>query len=92
MPQITVRFYTTLKEKVEKRSVFIKADTMAKALEELNKQFGSRVIHQLYSPDGTLENYYTLVLSGHVVNHRDIKKTNLKEGDVIHIFPPIAGG
>jgi molybdopterin converting factor small subunit len=48
MAQITVRFYTTLREKIGKSKVSLDAPTVAQALEELKKQFGSRFTEQLY--------------------------------------------
>ncbi len=92
MAQITVRFYTTLREKVGKSKALSNVHTVAQALEELKRQFGSRFIDQLYNPNGTIKNYYILLLSGRSIDRKEIKKTGLKEGDILHIFPPIAGG
>ncbi len=92
MAQITVRFYTTLREKIGKSKVSLDAPNVAQALEELKRQFGPRFTEQLYNPDGTIKNYYILLLSGHTIDRNEIKKAILKEGDILHIFPPIAGG
>jgi MoaD family protein len=92
MAQITVRFYTTLREKVGKSKVLSNVHTVAQALEELKRQFGSRFTDQLYNPNGTIKNYYILLLSGRSIDRKEIKRTALKEGDILHIFPPIAGG
>ena len=92
MAQITIRFYTTLREKLGKSKVSLDAPTVAQALVELKRQFGSRFTDQLYNSKGTIKNYYILLLSGHTVDRKEIKKTALKEGDILHIFPPIAGG
>jgi len=92
MAQITVRFYTTLREKIGKSKVSLNVPTVAQALEELKRQFGSRFTNQLYNSDGTIKNYYILLLSGRSVDRKEIKKATLKEGDILHIFPPIAGG
>ncbi|MBU4310448.1 MoaD family protein [bacterium] len=92
MARITVRFYTTLKEKVGKGKVELEAKNVADALEELREQFGTKFTDQLYEPSGKIKDYYILLLSGRSVDRKEIKKTTLKEGDILHIFPPIAGG
>lgn len=92
MAKITVRFYTTLKEKVGKGTVELEAKNVANALEELKEQFGTKFTEQLYDPSGKIKDYYILLLSGHTVYREEIKKTKVKEGDILHIFPPIAGG
>ncbi len=92
MARITVRFYTTLKEKVGKGKVELEAKNVADALEELKEQFGTKFTDQLYDPSNKIKDYYILLLSGHTVQKEEIKKTEVKEGDILHIFPPIAGG
>lgn len=92
MARITVRFYTTLKEKVGKGKVELEAENVADALENLKRQFGTKFTDQLYDPSGKIKDYYILLLSGHTVDREEIKKTEVKEGDILHIFPPIAGG
>lgn len=92
MARITVRFYTTLKEKVGKGKVELEAKNVADALENLKRQFGTKFTDQLYDPSGKIKDYYILLLSGHTIDREEIEKTEVKEGDILHIFPPIAGG
>ncbi len=92
MARITVRFYTTLKEKVGKGKVELEDKNVADVLEDLKEQFGTKFTDQLYDPSGEMKDYYILLLSGHTVFREEIKKTKVKEGDILHIFPPIAGG
>lgn len=92
MARITVRFYTTLKEKVGKGKVELEAKNVADALENLKRQFGTKFTDQLYDPTGKIKDYYILLLSGHTIDRKEIKKREVKKGDILHIFPPIAGG
>jgi len=40
--------------------------------------------------DGKIQDYSLILLNG--VTLRNLKSTDLKEGDVLHIFPPAIGG
>ncbi|MDI6641840.1 MAG: MoaD family protein [Elusimicrobiota bacterium] len=92
MSRITVRMYTTLKEKVGTGDVELEAKNVQEALEGLNKKFGENFRQTLYEPDGKIKGYYILLLNGKVVDREKPEKFKLKSGDTLHIFPPIAGG
>lgn len=88
---ITVQVYTTLKEKLKSGKIEIEAKTVLDALKQLEKRYGSVFRNEMY--DGKkLKNYYIFLLNGLAVDHKHLSKTKLKNGDLLHIFPPIAGG
>lgn len=92
MPKITVRMYTILKEQLGCGKVELQAKDVSEVMEKLKEKFGERFQDTLYEQDGKIKNYYILLLNGRVVDLKNIKKSGLKEGDTLHIFPPIAGG
>ena len=92
MPKITVRMYTTLKEKLGTGGVDLIAKNVEDALRQLNEKFGEKFRQTLYEPNGKIKGYYILLLNGKVVDRENPEKFKLKSGDVLHIFPPIAGG
>ncbi|MEW6557431.1 MAG: MoaD family protein [Elusimicrobiota bacterium] len=88
---ITVQVYTTLKEKLKTGKIELETLNVADALKKLEKQFGAAFRNELY--DGKkLKNYYIFLHNGKAIDHKKVAKEKLKDGDTLHIFPPIAGG
>ena len=88
---ITVQVYTTLKEKLKSGKIAVEAKTASDALKQLEKKYGSAFRNEMY--DGKkLKNYYIFLLNGLAIDHKKLSKAKLKDGDILHIFPPIAGG
>jgi molybdopterin synthase sulfur carrier subunit len=92
MAKITVRLYAGLREKVGEGRMELAAKNVAEAIGLLKERFGTKFTDQLYEADGKVKDYYLLLLSGHTVYWDKIEETGVKEGDILHIFPPIAGG
>lgn len=91
MGQVKVRFYATLRDKLGEREVTVGGSNVAGVLEELKKHFGQSFSAALY-PEGRLSDRYIILLRGRRIFSDDIRKVNLEDGDVIDIFPPVAGG
>jgi len=72
----------------------MEADNIDGALEKMEERFGSQLREQVQAHgiqlDGKIRDYSQVLLNG--VNLRNLKQTELKDGDVLHIFPPGAGG
>jgi molybdopterin synthase sulfur carrier subunit len=91
-PKITVRMYTILKEQVGCGKVDLEGSNVAEVLDKMKEMFGERFMRTLYEENGKVKGYYILLLNGKVVDHKKLKTYKLKDGDTLHIFPPIAGG
>lgn len=83
MAKITVKMYTLLREKSGKNTIEIEAETITETIKKLKKEFGQKFI---------LGQSYIFVLNEEIINKKDFKTKKLKTGDILHIFPPIAGG
>ncbi len=88
---ITVQVYTTLKEKLKAGKIEVDAINVSDALKKLEKKFGAAFRNELYVGK-KLKNYYIFLHNGRAVDHKKLSKEKLKDGDFLHIFPPIAGG
>jgi molybdopterin converting factor small subunit len=75
-------------------SATLQADDIQDALAQLETKFGPRLRAKLETAgvhlDGKIQNYSLILLNG--IALRNVKTTALKEGDVLHIFPPAIGG
>ena len=94
MALITVRFYSLWRAYLGTDSTTLQADDIQNALGQVEEKFGPRLRENLEIAgvhlDGKIQDYSLILLNG--VTLRNLKSTALKEGDVLHIFPPAIGG
>lgn len=90
--KVTVRFYTILREKVGVDKVELEADNLYEVVEELKQRFKEPFTSTLCDAKGNVKDYFIFLIDGKTIDHNKFKKTKLKDGQEIHIFPPIAGG
>jgi molybdopterin converting factor small subunit len=94
MALITVRFYSLWRSYLGTDKTALQADDIQDALAQLETRFGPRLREKLETAgvhlDGKIQDYSLILLNG--IALRNIKSTALKEGDVLHIFPPAIGG
>jgi molybdopterin converting factor small subunit len=94
MALITVRFYSLWRSYLGTDNTALQADDIQDALGQLETEFGPRLRQKLETAgvhlDGKIQDYSLILLNG--IALRNIKSTALKEGDVLHIFPPAIGG
>lgn len=89
---ITIKVYTILREKLGTDTITLEAKNIADVLEQLLKKFGEKLKETLYEKSGKVKSYYIFLLNGRVIESNRFAQTKLNPGDVLHIFPPIAGG
>lgn len=98
MAKVTIRLYTTLKEIAQSDKVELDAKDLDEALRFLSNRFGKKFSDALYdaekSSNGSqvVRNCFNLVVNSEMAGLKNLDKKELKDGDRIHIFPPIAGG
>jgi MoaD family protein len=94
MASITVRFYSLWRSYLGTDSTTLQADRIDDALIQLENKFGPRLREKLETAgvhlNGKIQDYSLILLNG--IALRNLKSTDLKEGDVLHIFPPAIGG
>ncbi len=94
MALIAVRFYSLWRSYLGTDSSTLQADDIQDALGQLETEFGPRLREKLETAgvhlDGKIQDYSLILLNG--IALRNLKSTALKEGDVLHFFPPAIGG
>jgi molybdopterin converting factor small subunit len=94
MALITVRFYSLWRSYTDTASTTLQADHIQEALTQLEEKFGPLLRERLDTAgvhlNGKIQDYSLILLNG--IALRNLKSNNLKEGDVLHIFPPAIGG
>jgi molybdopterin converting factor small subunit len=94
MALLTVRFYSLWRSYLGTDSATLQADCIDDALTQLEEKFGRLLREKLEIAgvhlDGKIQDYSLILLNG--INLRNLKSTDFKEGDALHIFPPAIGG
>lgn len=94
MALITVRFYSLWRSYLGTDSITLQADDVQEALSQLEKKVGSQLRDRLAAAgvhlDGKIQDYSLILLNG--TSLRNLRTSDLRDGDVLHIFPPAIGG
>ncbi|MBI5209065.1 MAG: MoaD/ThiS family protein [Elusimicrobia bacterium] len=92
MAQVLVKLYTTLRLRLKKDQLWTEGKTAADCVRRVIEEGGPEVAKVLLDDDGVVRNEFILALDSEILDRRNLKKVKLKEGNVLHIFPPISGG
>jgi molybdopterin synthase sulfur carrier subunit len=93
MAMVIVRFYTTLRELTSEKQTEIRGDTLAEVVKKVVEKYGFRFQDALLDKEtGRIKPFYGILVNGVRVNLRKGLNVELKDGDVIAIFPPVGGG
>ena len=94
MALLKVRFYSLLSRGLGADTITLRADDVQEALLKIEEAFGSRVRRELEDEgirlDGEMRDYGLILLNG--TNIRNLKSTDLRDGDTLHVFPRAIGG
>ena len=96
--QVTVRFFTSLRELVgrkEETVVFSEDEkvTVNMVLKKLTKKFGKPFVEYVYdNKTGGLKSNLQLLVNGKSASTLSGLQTELRAGDVLAILPPVGGG
>jgi molybdopterin converting factor small subunit len=92
MPQVLVKLYTTLRLRLKKTQLWVEGRTADDLVRRVAEEGGPEVAKILFDKDGVVRNEFLLALDSEVLDRKALKNVQLKEGNVLHIFPPISGG
>jgi MoaD family protein len=94
MALITVRFYSLWRSHLGTDSATLQSDNIDDALTQIEEKFGSLLREKLETTrihlGEKMRDNSLILVNG--VTLRNLKSNNLKDGDVLHIFPPAIGG
>jgi len=90
--RIQVQFFATFRELFRTKAMEIAVETGINIGELLNLVFDTQERRKKIFDNGKLKPYIIIFKNGRHIQHLDGLETELKEGDKVSIFPPIAGG
>ena len=95
---VSVRFFTRLREITNKREETLNFPenqkvTVDKVLKTLAKQYGKAFVDYVYNgKTGKPKNFLQFLVNGTSTATLNGLETELKDGDVLAILPPVGGG
>ncbi len=92
MQEFTMRFFANYRDAVGQKTVVREYEgvtTVGDVLERLDDEYEGL---ELFADDGSLRDYVTIMRDGRDVAHVDGLETTLEGGEVLSVFPPVAGG
>ncbi|MFQ6081351.1 MAG: ubiquitin-like small modifier protein 1 [Candidatus Bathyarchaeia archaeon] len=93
MAKVVVKFYTTLRELTGEKQIEVRGDTVAGIVEKVVEKYGSKFRDTLFDKEtGRIKPFYSILVNGIRLSLREGLDTEVKDGDVIAIFPPVGGG
>ena len=96
--QVSVRFFTSLRELTGKREETLKfrdgeTVTVDKVLKRLAKRYGKSFVEYVYDgKTGEVKGFLQFLVNGRSASTINGLGTKLADGDVLAIIPPIGGG
>ena len=93
--RVHTRFYAFLREKVGRSEDTLELEegaTIADFLKQISEKYGEIVGRDIFDEDGSLRSGFAVALNGENVRREEWGTTKLKDGDLVVILPPIAGG
>lgn len=96
--QVSVRFFTTLREVTGKREETLKFQddktvTVDTILKQLVKRHGKGLVEYVYDhKTGNVKGFLQFLVNGRSTSTLSGLQTRLSDGDVLAIIPPVGGG
>lgn len=87
-----ILFFAYLRDYTKCKEIYINHfNTVEEMLKQLCFKYGSKFENKIFK-EGNLSDEIIILVNGRHIDHLAGVKTNLNEGDVISIFPVVAGG
>jgi len=92
-----VRFFTTLREITGKKEEILEFPegervTLAKVLSRLAERYGKGFVEYVYDKTGEVKGFLQFLINGQSASTLKGLETELVDGDVLAIIPPVGGG
>jgi molybdopterin synthase sulfur carrier subunit len=93
--KVEAKFFTTLREITGKKIETIQLQnsiTIDELITLLAEKYGKKFREYVYNKKGKVHDFLSFLVNGKNINVLQGFDTELKEGDIIAILPPVGGG
>ena len=92
MPRVTVKLYAALKDCAGAGRVDVEGADIPEVLKVLGERHGDRFREVLFDAAGKVRGGYQLLLGTAYLDPKKLDAVPIRDGDTLHVMPPIAGG
>lgn len=92
MPRLTIKLYAALKEAAGAARLDATGETLPEVLADLGRQGGPGLVTMLFEADGRVRPGFQLLLGTTYLDQHKLGAVVIRDGDTLHVMPPIAGG
>ncbi len=88
--KVRIELFATLRDKFKTKSVEVECEDFESAIRNASKILGEDFYQEVFDDSGRIREDRIITINGR--NVKDLEKVEVRDGDRIAIFPPIAGG
>lgn len=93
MAQVVVRIHSALRAIAGENETKVEAGNVRQALDTLVQKYGQEFKESLFDTNNQIDlRFYRIFLNKDVLRPEDGLRTELHDGDILQIFPPVVGG
>ncbi len=91
--KVKIKLFATLREKYGKKEIVVDAEDFKDAFYKASEVLGKEFLKEIFQNEELKEFRDDRIITINGRNIKDIKdEIKIKEGDIIAVFPPVAGG
>jgi len=92
MAKALVMVYTTLRKRLGFSRAELEGSDVGELVEKLCALKEPEVRKLILDGGGRVKNYFVLTLNSEILDNGKAPRVKIKDGDILHIFPPVSGG
>ncbi len=92
MAKVTVMIYTTLRKRLGISKLELSGLNVREVLDRLCAHKKPEVENLILDPDGNVRQHFVLTLNSEILDNKKTASVPVKDGDILHVFPPVSGG
>lgn len=92
MPKAAVSVYTTLRARLGFARREIEGSTVGDLIDALCAGREPEVREILLDDGGRVRGHFVLTLNSEMLDNAAARGVRIKDGDILHVFPPVSGG
>ena len=92
MAKALVMIYTTLRKRLGFSRAELEGADVGELIEKLCALKEPEARKIIFGGGGRVKNYFVLTLNSEILDNGKVARIKLKDGDILHIFPPVSGG
>lgn len=92
MSRVLVQVYTTLRKSLGVARLELRGRTVREILDRLCDYKKPDVEKLIQDSEGHVRQHFVLTLNSEILDNRKTASVPVKDGDILHVFPPVSGG